>query len=237
MLKLLTYFQARSKFYGNSVSAIMDGHVKLMLLNRIDSQTGQPEEYRITLPYANCKGILIGRLTMELGGKIQIECARTGYSADIEFKLKPLLGGVEASNLVEGKIRHGKETHATLTGKWDGEIWLHDKRTIITSAAVTAPVAATEANAHQHHHQQKTQHTLLWSPSKQVIESRLKRYVVPVAEQMEFESVRLWERVSNAIRNQVSVAFRSVSVFLYSTRKLCQTIDDRIKCWPRRRKR
>ena len=40
------------------------------------------------MPYANCKGILIGKLTMELGGKINIECAKTGYSADIEFKLK-----------------------------------------------------------------------------------------------------------------------------------------------------
>ena len=72
---------ARSKFYGNSVSAIMEGHVKLILLNR-------GEEYIITLPYANCKGILLGKLTMELGGKINIECVKTGYSADIEFKLK-----------------------------------------------------------------------------------------------------------------------------------------------------
>jgi hypothetical protein len=71
----------RSKFYGNSVSAIMDGNVKLILLNR-------GEEYVVTLPYANCKGILIGKLTMELGGKISIECAKTGYSAEIEFKLK-----------------------------------------------------------------------------------------------------------------------------------------------------
>lgn len=72
---------ARSKFYGNSVSAIMEGNMKLILLNR-------GEEYVITMPYANCKGILIGKLTMELGGKINIECVKTGYSAEIEFKLK-----------------------------------------------------------------------------------------------------------------------------------------------------
>jgi hypothetical protein len=72
---------ARSKFYGNSVSALMDGHVKLTLLNR-------NEDYVMTLPYANCKGILIGKLTMELGGKVNIECSQTGYSAEIEFKLK-----------------------------------------------------------------------------------------------------------------------------------------------------
>jgi hypothetical protein len=59
----------------------MDGRIKLILLNR-------GEEYVITMPYANCKGILIGKLTMELGGKINISCEKTGYSADIEFKLK-----------------------------------------------------------------------------------------------------------------------------------------------------
>jgi len=42
----------------------------------------------MTMPYANCKGILVGRLTMELGGKITIICEKTRYSADIEFKLK-----------------------------------------------------------------------------------------------------------------------------------------------------
>ena len=33
-------------------------------------------------------GILIGKLTMELGGKVTIVCEKTRYSADIEFKLK-----------------------------------------------------------------------------------------------------------------------------------------------------
>ena len=33
-------------------------------------------------------GILIGKLAMELGGKVTIVCEKTRYSADIEFKLK-----------------------------------------------------------------------------------------------------------------------------------------------------
>jgi hypothetical protein len=53
----------------------------LTLLNR-------DEDYIISMPYANCKGILIGRLTMELGGKVTIVCEKTGYSAEVEFKLK-----------------------------------------------------------------------------------------------------------------------------------------------------
>ena len=33
-------------------------------------------------------GILYGTLTMEYGGKVSIECEKTGYRTEIEFKLK-----------------------------------------------------------------------------------------------------------------------------------------------------
>jgi oxysterol-binding protein-related protein 8 len=72
---------AKSKFYGNSVSAILEGNAKIILLNR-------NEEYKLTFPYANCKGLFIGKMTMELGGKVNIECSKTGYSTDIDFKLQ-----------------------------------------------------------------------------------------------------------------------------------------------------
>lgn len=42
----------------------------------------------MTLPYAHCKGILMGTMTMELGGKVNIECSKTGYTAELEFKLR-----------------------------------------------------------------------------------------------------------------------------------------------------
>ena len=72
---------AKSKFYGNSVSAVMDGVGKLTFLKL-------GEEYSITIPYGYAKGIIIGSLTMELGGKVAIECDKTGYKTELEFKLK-----------------------------------------------------------------------------------------------------------------------------------------------------
>ena len=54
---------AKSKFYGNSTSAILDGVATVSLL-------GRGEEYVMTMPYAHCKGILMGTMTMELGGKV-----------------------------------------------------------------------------------------------------------------------------------------------------------------------
>ncbi|KAL7982586.1 hypothetical protein Chor_010184, partial [Crotalus horridus] len=72
---------AKSKFYGNSLSAILDGEGRLMFLNR-------GEDYVMTMPYAHCKGILYGTMTLELGGTVSITCEKTGYSAVLEFKLK-----------------------------------------------------------------------------------------------------------------------------------------------------
>jgi len=40
---------AKSKFYGNSLSAILDGVGRLVFLKR-------GEDYLITMPYAHCKG-------------------------------------------------------------------------------------------------------------------------------------------------------------------------------------
>lgn len=72
-----TYFPCS----GNSTSAILDGVALLTLLPR-------GEDYTITIPYAHCKGILMGTLTMEYGGKVTLDCEKTGYRTEIEFKLK-----------------------------------------------------------------------------------------------------------------------------------------------------
>ncbi|CAB4067089.1 OSBPL8 [Lepeophtheirus salmonis] len=43
----------------------------------------------------------MGTLTMELAGKVMIECEKTGYSTEIEFKLRPMLGGDELTNKID----------------------------------------------------------------------------------------------------------------------------------------
>ncbi|KAG7454676.1 hypothetical protein MATL_G00262340 [Megalops atlanticus] len=102
---------AKSKFYGNSLSAILDGEARLTFLNR-------GEDYIMNMPYAHCKGILYGTMTLELAGQVTITCEKTGYSAQLEFKLK-----------IAGKIKLGKEVLATLEGHWDSEIFINDKKT------------------------------------------------------------------------------------------------------------
>uniref|UniRef100_A0A4W5MRT5 Oxysterol-binding protein n=1 Tax=Hucho hucho TaxID=62062 RepID=A0A4W5MRT5_9TELE len=157
---------AKSKFYGNSLSAILDGRARLMLL-------GRDEEYVITMPYAHCKGILYGTMTLELGGKITIECEKTKYVAELEFKLKPFLGGSSSVNVISGKIQQGDELLATVDGHWDGEVFLQEKK-----------------SGQQEH---------LWNPTPEVRSTRLKRQVVQLDQQGQFESERLWQHVTSAI--------------------------------------
>uniref|UniRef100_A0A673VV61 Oxysterol-binding protein n=1 Tax=Salmo trutta TaxID=8032 RepID=A0A673VV61_SALTR len=160
---------AKSKFYGNSLSAILDGEARLTFLNR-------GEDYVMNMPYAHCKGILYGTMTLELAGQITIACEKTGYSAQLEFKLKPFLGNNDSVNQVSGKIKLGKEVLATLEGHWDSEIFINDKKTGVVET--------------------------FWNPTAELRQSRLTRCTVPPEDQGDYESERLWQHVTRAINNK-----------------------------------
>ncbi|CAK1553299.1 unnamed protein product [Leptosia nina] len=162
---------ARSKFYGNSTSAILEGCARIHLLN-------WGESYITTAPYAHCKGIVIGTLSMELGGKVHIICQETGYQADVEFKLRSFLGGADQTNVITGRIKRGKDTVATVEGYWDGRIDIKDKKSGEETSLLDVSVLK---------------------------EQRLPRYLVNVDKQQEWESQRLWLKVSEAILNEDQV--------------------------------
>uniref|UniRef100_A0A8C5WJB8 Oxysterol-binding protein n=1 Tax=Leptobrachium leishanense TaxID=445787 RepID=A0A8C5WJB8_9ANUR len=159
---------ARSKFYGNSLSAILDGKARLTFLNR-------DEDYIITMPYAHCKGLLYGTMTMELGGKVTIDCQKTRYSTELEFKLKPFFGGSETLNQICGKIKAGGDVLANLDGHWDREVYLTDV--------------------------QSENKDIFWNPTSEIRRQRLKRHIVLFEEQTELESERLWQHVTSAIND------------------------------------
>ncbi|XP_039091388.1 oxysterol-binding protein-related protein 5 isoform X2 [Hyaena hyaena] len=157
---------AKSRFYGNSLSALLDGKATLTFLNRA-------EDYTLTMPYAHCKGILYGTMTMELGGRVTIECEKNNFQAELEFKLKPFFGGSTSINQISGKITSGEEVLARLSGHWDREVFIKEEGR-----------GSTE---------------LFWNPSGEVRGQRLKRHTVLFEEQTELESERLWQHVTRAI--------------------------------------
>ena len=109
---------ARSKFWGTSVGALLDGTVTLYMPEH-------GEEYVIGFPSALAKGFIIGPLTMEMYGKVHIRCAQSGLTSTIEFKTKPTFGG--EFNRVGGGI-HDAGGHAlyTFSGRYDREVFYHE---------------------------------------------------------------------------------------------------------------
>lgn len=79
-------------------------------------------------------------------------------------------------NYVTGKLRLGKETLATISGYWDDCITIEDKRT--------------------------GEMQTLWNPTPEVRAQRLKRWTVAFEDQMEYESDKMWSKVSAAIRQE-----------------------------------
>ncbi|KAK8376641.1 hypothetical protein O3P69_009925 [Scylla paramamosain] len=187
---------AKSKFYGNSTSAILDGNVQLTLLPR-------GEDYIMNMPYAHCKGILMGTLTMELGGKVTVECEKTGYKTELEFKLRPFLSGYDSNNMVSGKLKLGKDTLATLEGHWDGKITLTDKRT--------------------------GEEEVLWHATPEIKSQRLQRFTVTMEQQGAFESERLWQLVSAAIKSDDQMAATEEKTILEEAQRSAAN-ERKVKC-------
>ncbi|GMT06531.1 hypothetical protein PENTCL1PPCAC_28705 [Pristionchus entomophagus] len=157
---------SKSKYYGNSASVMMLGKIRIRLLNR-------GETYTVGLPFANVKGIMIGSMTLEMGGQVTIECDRTAYTCFLDFKLKPFLGG--SMNVMNGQIKLGKETITDFDGHWDG---------LITYRNVKDGSKAT-----------------LWEATPETFQRRLQMKEIPLEQQGDWESKRLWLKVSEAIQN------------------------------------
>ena len=56
----------------------------------------------------------MGTLTMELGGKVSIECGKTGYSTELEFKLRVSL----ESNMMFTEILKLQSFILAILGWW-----------------------------------------------------------------------------------------------------------------------
>lgn len=198
---------AKSKFYGNSTSAILDGTAILTLLKL-------GEDYTVTMPYAHVKGILIGSLTAELGGVVNIRCEKTGYNAEIEFKLKPFWKKSGECNYLSGKIRMGNDVLCKIEGRWDGEIFTTEYRK--DSKSSTEEVLPE----------------LFFSPTPEMKKCRLKRFNIDYESQEDFESEKLWSKVSEAIQNaDQSAATREKLVLEDEQRRVHRELKEKETEW------
>uniref|UniRef100_A0A672QXW9 Oxysterol-binding protein n=1 Tax=Sinocyclocheilus grahami TaxID=75366 RepID=A0A672QXW9_SINGR len=166
---------AKSKFYGNSLSAILDGKARLLFLTR-------DEEYIITMPYAHCKGILYGTMTLELGGKITIDaafCPSTNKRTHLIYNLFKSHFVKKTINFIHSYGGNGE----WLTAHALTDVFLQDSKVHLTE-------------------KRTGQQEVLWNPGPDIRRQRLKRQVVQVDQQEAFESERLWQHVTRAINDK-----------------------------------
>ncbi|XP_048204566.1 oxysterol-binding protein-related protein 10 isoform X2 [Perognathus longimembris pacificus] len=109
-----THVWTKSKFMGMSVGVSMIGEGVLSLLE-------YGEEYVFTLPSAYARSILTIPW-VELGGKVSINCAKTGYSATVTFHTKPFYGG--KVHRVTAEVKHGPTNTIVCKahGEWNGTL-------------------------------------------------------------------------------------------------------------------
>ncbi|KAG7475154.1 hypothetical protein JOB18_025064 [Solea senegalensis] len=107
-----THIWTKSKFMGMSVGVSMVGEGVLYLLEH-------DEEYVFTLPCAYARSILTVPW-VELGGKVTINCAKSGYSASVTFHTKPFYGG--KVHRVTAEVKHNLTGNiiCKAQGEWNG---------------------------------------------------------------------------------------------------------------------
>lgn len=114
---------------------------------------------------------------VELGGKVKVVCEKTGYYADIEFLTKPFFGG--KPHKIQGNVfkENVKKPLLTIRGEWNGIMYA---KPAIGDEYVFIDVKA---------------------------EREMKKEGVPVLQQGERESRRLWRHVTAALlRNRIQIA-------------------------------
>ncbi|CAL8390569.1 unnamed protein product [Boreogadus saida] len=107
-----THVWTKSKFMGMSIGVSMVGEGCLSLLDH-------EEDYTFTLPCAYARSILTVPW-VELGGKVIVTCAKSGYSAVITFHTKPFYGG--KLHKVTAEVKHSSTgaVACRVQGEWNG---------------------------------------------------------------------------------------------------------------------
>ncbi|KAI0762357.1 Oxysterol-binding protein [Fomes fomentarius] len=111
----------KSKFLGNSVSTVMEGENRVYLLGRPEDR-----EYVISMPNMYARGILWGKMFLELGDSCMAKNEQTGHYADIQFKTKGYFSGTY--NAISGRIRRGNNDFGEVSGKWSAVMEFKNSR-------------------------------------------------------------------------------------------------------------
>jgi len=110
-VEIIGELRPKSRFLGNSVSTVMEGENRVRLLG-----AAQDGEYVITMPNMYARGILFGKMVLELGDTCTAKNEKNGLTCDLEFKTKGFFSGTY--NALAGTVRKGNSEVGDTSGKW-----------------------------------------------------------------------------------------------------------------------
>ncbi|CAF5153576.1 unnamed protein product [Rotaria magnacalcarata] len=184
----------KSKFLGLSVAVHMIGDAILTLLDH-------DERYVITFPSAYGRSIL-GVPWFEMGGKVTIDCEKTGYTANIEFLTKPFYNG-KKHQIIGTLFGPDKKEFCKIDGEWNG--------------VMNAKYSDTKISE------------VFFDTKKTAV---IKKIVRPIAEQSEYESRRLWKDVTYYLKSkQMNKATASKSFLEQRQREEAKDRADKTLKW------
>ncbi|CCF55619.1 hypothetical protein KAFR_0A01810 [Kazachstania africana CBS 2517] len=194
----------KSRFLGNSTAAMMAGLTVLQFLDIKDSK-GNPEKYTLTQPNMYARGILFGKMRIELGDHMVIKAPN--YYVDIDFKTKGFISGTY--DVIEGIIKdyNGKEYYE-ISGKWNDVMYFRDLRI------------------------KNAKKVILFDTHNDV---RSVPQVRPLKEQGEYESRRLWKKVTDALaaRNHEVATDEKLKIENYQRELAKKRVGDGVEFHPK----
>ncbi|KAJ2897998.1 Oxysterol-binding protein OBPa, partial [Coemansia aciculifera] len=109
----------KSRFFGNSVGMLLEGYAKVNFAKN-------NENYLVTYPNMYARGILFGKMVLELGETSTVTCEESDLAFDVEFKTKGIIWG--SYNQIAGKIRRisTREVLYEISGNWQTQIYILD---------------------------------------------------------------------------------------------------------------
>lgn len=75
-----------------------------------------PPEYVLTMPNMYARGILFGKMVLELGDSCTVRNGAQNFYADLEFKTKGFFSGTY--NAIAGRVKRGPTELGDVSGKW-----------------------------------------------------------------------------------------------------------------------
>jgi len=157
----------KSKFLGNSVSTTMEGENRVTLLG-----SKEDGEYVITMPNMYARGILFGKMVLELGETCAAVNEKNGIVCDLDFKTKGFFAGTY--NVLCGQLKRKGANIGEVSGRWSHSMEFKDKsggKRVLFDAQKDGQVFA-------------------------------EKWVAPESEQEPNESRRLWAKLTKAIESK-----------------------------------